>query len=75
MPETASRSGITQAQLSRVESGRVESIDGGSLIGMCVKRRVSKRGFGIISDARAEAKRKKAKVAINAEHFTGMRVK
>lgn len=56
MPETASRSGITQAQLSRVES-----IDGGSLIGMCGKRRVSKRGFGIISNARAEAKRKKSK--------------
>jgi hypothetical protein len=75
MPETPSRNGITQAQLSRVGSSRVESIDGGSLIGMCGKRRVSKPGLRIISDARAEVKKKKAKVAINAEHFTGMKAK
>jgi hypothetical protein len=42
---------------------------------MCGKRRVSKRGLGIISDARAEVKGQKAKVAINAEQFTGTEVK
>jgi hypothetical protein len=42
---------------------------------MCGKRRVSKPGLRIISDARAEVKKKKAKVAINAEHFTGMKAK